>query len=287
MYLTGWLGYFRICSDTAENRRQLNAWDAHIRRRLRAIKLRQFKHKPTIVRRLIAMGAPEPATRAAVYGQARSIGRLSHTYAVEQGAMPPQWFAKQGLVSLVHHHRECWRPVTASAKKPKKLKAKAHAKQGTLLPPTWRTEEPDVRSTSPVLWEGSPGNRRPLPAGASPVAAWSPLRRRAQTPPNRTAHPPASAPPPVHPTTAQTTKCMSSLNRSERRPTSPAIRRTARAPSGKAKDAVPVRAPERNSRGPIPYRPTACATSRASSSRSEGTGTRTSCSAVTSAAVTS
>ena len=135
VYLTGWLGYFRICSDNAENRRQLSNWDAHLRRRLRAIKLRQFKRKPTIVQRLVAMGAPEPAARAAVYGQARSIWRLSHTYAVEQGAMPPQWFAAQGLISIAQRHRECWRPVTASAKKPKKLKAKAHAKQGNLLPP--------------------------------------------------------------------------------------------------------------------------------------------------------
>ncbi|MBI5607688.1 MAG: group II intron reverse transcriptase/maturase [Deltaproteobacteria bacterium] len=138
-YLAGWLGYFRICTDRRECIKQLGSWDAHIRRRLRAIQLKQWKRKPTIVRRLTALGAPEPAARAAVYGQTRSIWNLSHTYAVEQGAMSPQWFATQGLISLAESWRASGKPVTVSERKkrkPKKLRAQAGAKQQELfLPP--------------------------------------------------------------------------------------------------------------------------------------------------------
>jgi group II intron reverse transcriptase/maturase len=54
-YLKGWTGFFGICTGVVE--RFLNGTDAHIRRRLRALKLKQWKWRLTILRRLVKMGA--------------------------------------------------------------------------------------------------------------------------------------------------------------------------------------------------------------------------------------
>jgi hypothetical protein len=55
-YLRGWLNFFgSSCTDAVV--RTLHNLDAHIRRRLRALLLRQWKRRRFIVRRLIRMGA--------------------------------------------------------------------------------------------------------------------------------------------------------------------------------------------------------------------------------------
>jgi group II intron reverse transcriptase/maturase len=62
VYLRGWSGYFRIC--TEENVYRLHVWDAHIRRRLRAILVRQKKRPRHLSRHLQHRGA---STRAATH----------------------------------------------------------------------------------------------------------------------------------------------------------------------------------------------------------------------------
>jgi len=62
VYLRGWSGYFRIC--TEENIYRLHVWDAHIRRRLRAILVRQKKRPRHLSRHLQRRGA---STRAATH----------------------------------------------------------------------------------------------------------------------------------------------------------------------------------------------------------------------------
>ena len=57
--LRGWSSYFRIC--TEENVYRLHVWDAHIRRRLRAILVRQKKRLRHIYRHLQHRGASSPA----------------------------------------------------------------------------------------------------------------------------------------------------------------------------------------------------------------------------------
>ena len=55
VYLRGWSSYFRIC--TEENVHRLHVWDAHIRRRLRAILVRQKKRPRHLFRHLQERGA--------------------------------------------------------------------------------------------------------------------------------------------------------------------------------------------------------------------------------------
>jgi group II intron reverse transcriptase/maturase len=97
-YLRGWIGFFGIC--TAEEERRLGSLDAHIRRRLRAIHLHQWKRKRTMVRKLIVFGVSPRVARKSIYTGRRSIWYLSHCYAVDR-AMPRKYFTRLGLVSLV------------------------------------------------------------------------------------------------------------------------------------------------------------------------------------------
>ncbi|HMK74068.1 MAG TPA: group II intron maturase-specific domain-containing protein, partial [Myxococcaceae bacterium] len=69
-YLLGWIQFFRIC--TGDVVHTLTEIDAHIRRRLRAILLRQWKRKRTIVRRLAKLKVKASTARATVYGSNRS-----------------------------------------------------------------------------------------------------------------------------------------------------------------------------------------------------------------------
>ncbi len=54
--LRGWLGYFGICDEKQLAR--LGRIDGHLRRRLRAIALKQWKRKRHIITRLSCMGVP-------------------------------------------------------------------------------------------------------------------------------------------------------------------------------------------------------------------------------------
>lgn len=74
-YLLGWIGFFWICTEAAAQ--MLSSLDAHIRRRLRALLLRQWKRKRTIARRLLELGV-KPKTAWRVYQERRSWWALSH-----------------------------------------------------------------------------------------------------------------------------------------------------------------------------------------------------------------
>jgi len=95
-YIVGWLSHFHVCTEKgAEEFRPL---DAHIRRRLRAIQLRQWKTGPTIINRLKKLGIrPETARRS--LGRNKSWWAMSGCLQVSLG-LRPAYLAKQGLVSL-------------------------------------------------------------------------------------------------------------------------------------------------------------------------------------------
>lgn len=99
-FLLGWFGYFGIC--TAAEERSLGGWDAHTRRRLRAIQLHQWKGRRTIARNLIRRGVrPKSAWR--VYEKRKNLWALSHFSPVDRALDNAHW-SSAGLVSL----RECW-----------------------------------------------------------------------------------------------------------------------------------------------------------------------------------
>jgi hypothetical protein len=96
-YLLGWMGFFGICTDGI--RVLLRATDAHIRRRLRALVLKDWKRKRTIARKLIALGVKPKTAWRRVYEGRKSFWALSATSAVERG-LRNAYFAERGLVSL-------------------------------------------------------------------------------------------------------------------------------------------------------------------------------------------
>ena len=111
-WLRGWHGFFGIAS--AEEMQIMRILDAHIRRRLRAILLRHWKRKRTIVRNLIALGVKRHSAWKGIYQGKRSWWALSHSYPVDQG-LRTRYFTDRGLLLLVdfHHrrHQEIVAPV--------------------------------------------------------------------------------------------------------------------------------------------------------------------------------
>ena len=98
VYLTGWIGFFRIC--TKDELHTLDVIDAHIRRRLRAIILKHWKCKRTIAKQLIRRGAGKRTVWRAIYKDKRSMWKLSHIPIVDR-TLNNAFFAEQGLVFLV------------------------------------------------------------------------------------------------------------------------------------------------------------------------------------------
>jgi RNA-directed DNA polymerase len=95
-YLKGWMGFFGICTLGVE--RFLNITDAHIRRRLRAIKLKQWKWRLTMLRRLVKMGAKKGSAGQQLYNDHKGIWKLSHTSVVNRTLNNAYW-QEQGLIS--------------------------------------------------------------------------------------------------------------------------------------------------------------------------------------------
>jgi len=108
-YLRGWLNFFGTsCTDAAV--RTLHNLDAHIRRRLRAVLLRQWKRRRFIVRRLIRMGARPSTAWQRIYEGRKALWALSHCGPVDY-ALDKRYFADQGLLSLEHRYREMHRVI--------------------------------------------------------------------------------------------------------------------------------------------------------------------------------
>jgi group II intron reverse transcriptase/maturase len=97
VYLKGWIGFFGICTDGVE--RNLRTTDAHIRRRLRAIQLKQWKRKRTIARNLVARGKNRRKVMGAVYGKRSRIWALSHSSVVDSALNNSYWL-QRGLRPL-------------------------------------------------------------------------------------------------------------------------------------------------------------------------------------------
>jgi group II intron reverse transcriptase/maturase len=108
-YLRGWLNFFgSSCTDAVV--RTLHNLDAHIRRRLRALLLRQWKRRRFIVRRLIRMGARPRTAWQRVYEGRKALWALSHCGPVDY-ALDKRYFADHGLLSLEHRYREMHRVI--------------------------------------------------------------------------------------------------------------------------------------------------------------------------------
>ena len=101
-YVGGWIGFFGICTEPIE--RTLQGLDAHLRRRLRAIWLKQRKRKRSIVRKLIQLGVSRRTAWHQVYAGRKSVWALSHTWAVDQALRNSYWDAL-GLQSLLRRYR--------------------------------------------------------------------------------------------------------------------------------------------------------------------------------------
>jgi hypothetical protein len=112
-YLRGWIGFFGL-SCTKDVIQNLQVLDSHIRRRLRALLLRQWRRKRSIARRLIRLGVSKPTAWGTVYNGHRSLWTLSHMAAVER-ALGIEYFRERGLVPIEDLFRDINRKVVASA----------------------------------------------------------------------------------------------------------------------------------------------------------------------------
>ena len=92
-YLNGWIGYFRLCTGTSS----FGAVDAHIRRRLRALLVRQKKRPRHLYRHLLRRGISRGLAWKSAYG-IRGHWKRSSSFGIHK-AYGNAWFAER-LVSL-------------------------------------------------------------------------------------------------------------------------------------------------------------------------------------------
>jgi RNA-directed DNA polymerase len=102
-YLSGWLNHFWICT-TAETR-TLHSLDAHIRRRLRALQLKQWKRRRTIAIKLIHLGVKPKTAWSFVYDGKKSWWAMSYGFTISK-ALSTNYFAKLGLRSVEQQWRD-------------------------------------------------------------------------------------------------------------------------------------------------------------------------------------
>lgn len=88
-YLRGWIGYFRLC--TEDRLTSLHKFDAHIRRRVRAIIIRQKKRSRHLYRHLLARDV-SPRSAAHTAYQRTGVWRRSVSSGIHQ-AYSNAWFA--------------------------------------------------------------------------------------------------------------------------------------------------------------------------------------------------
>jgi group II intron reverse transcriptase/maturase len=103
-YLRGWFNFFHICTNEG---RTFDYLDRHIRRRIRALLLRQWKRSRSIYRRLVKLGASRRSA-ASIFRGKRSLWMLSRSHPVHT-ALSNKYFASRGLFSLAQAWHEYWR----------------------------------------------------------------------------------------------------------------------------------------------------------------------------------
>jgi len=108
-YLTGWMSHFRLCTPDAI--KGLGAIDAHIRRRIRAIIVRQKKRSRFLLRHLKAKGVSLKAAASCAYcGKGAWV--KSNRPAMTR-AYPPSWFTGR-MASLTALWNEINRPQVST-----------------------------------------------------------------------------------------------------------------------------------------------------------------------------
>jgi group II intron reverse transcriptase/maturase len=96
-YTTGWLSHFAVCTPAGAD--EFKFLDGRIRRRLRAMQLKQWKRKRTIVKRLIELGVKRVTAWKGIYKGRKALWALAHSSPVDRG-LPNALWAKRGLVSI-------------------------------------------------------------------------------------------------------------------------------------------------------------------------------------------
>ncbi len=107
-YLTGWFGHFGICTSGVE--RPVAKADAHIRARVRAIQVKHWKRKRTMVYRLIRMGVKWNTAWAKVYGGHKAVWALAHEMVVAR-SLSKAYYAARGLRPLLERFHDAWHIV--------------------------------------------------------------------------------------------------------------------------------------------------------------------------------
>ena len=110
-YLRGWFGYFRLC--TEEGVRSFGTFDAHLRRRIRAVIVRQRKRPRHLYRHLLDRGVSRGMAVKAAF-QRRGIWHRSASYGMHK-AYPNAWFADR-LMSLKDEWQRLHPPEQVSYK---------------------------------------------------------------------------------------------------------------------------------------------------------------------------
>lgn len=110
-YLRGWLGYFRLC--TEEGLISFGTFDAHIRRRIRAVIVHQKKRPRHLYRHLLARGI-SCGTAATAAFQRRGVWHRSISFGMHK-AYPNAWFADR-LMSLKEEWQRLHPPQQVSYK---------------------------------------------------------------------------------------------------------------------------------------------------------------------------
>lgn len=95
-YLIGWMTHYRLC--TSEAGHGFDVIDAHIRRRIRAIIIRQKKRSRFLYRHLKAKGVRDITAAKCAYCGKGAWAKANY-WAMTKGAYPPNWF-KDKMASL-------------------------------------------------------------------------------------------------------------------------------------------------------------------------------------------
>lgn len=110
-YLMGWIGFFGVVSES--ELLVLSRRDAHVRRRLRALQLRQWGKRRHIVRHLRELGVRKGPASRMVYSHLSTWALSGHV--LVNNAMRNVYFTVRGLVSVADEWLNRTKPSSAPA----------------------------------------------------------------------------------------------------------------------------------------------------------------------------